>query len=58
MLRGGGVLHPDTAFDELVMLRRGDTVVIEGAFSSGKSLTVRLRECRIVSAREPDTEAE
>lgn len=49
---------PDSAFDELAALRRGDAVVIEGGFSSGKSLTVRLRGCRIVSAREPAAETE
>ncbi len=49
---------PDIAFDELAALRRGDAVFIEGAFSLGKSLTVRLRGCRIVSAREPVVESE
>ena len=44
---------PDSAFDELAALRRGDAVVIEGGFSSGKSLTVRLRGCRLVTETSP-----
>lgn len=44
---------PDAAFDALAALRRGDRVVVEGTFAGGKSLTVRLRACRIVTESTP-----
>lgn len=42
---------PEDAIDDLVELRRGDVLVIEGTVPAGRTMTVRLRECRIIEVR-------
>ena len=48
---------PETAFDELAALRRGQRLVVVGECVSGRSLTVRLKDCAIPRVPDPAGEA-